>query len=1075
MPTTIDSSSVSCYGKSRNRCDSDTNEKTQIFKTKVDLLNCKPEDVKLKMEGNRVIIEGKLFNNRYKERPTHFSKHYIMPENCDLKRMRYTITSDGVYITAPKRDVVECSEFPKLEDSCTNNCVDLNDRFEIRLNVQDYKPEDIKIKVNCNTITIKAKSLQETGMKRVIKTYSLPDCCEITRLERRFTPQGHLILSIPKFLGLFCDTKKANLQNVDDETKNDVKCKFNISTEKFEIKIDVSKYRPEDINIIQQKRMVTIEGKTSKKFCKTEEKFEKTFVLPPDYDVSKIDRKFHSDGILVVSVPRAEGKVMEEFKTFLPENSICDMKIKDEYVEIKLNIIGFEPEEITIKLTGKNTITIEGKQSNQKGRIAKSFMKSYLLPTDCDTKKTKKYLSSTGVLTVRIPRNRRTCSLDNLSEIVDDKNSFSTGTRRGSLDNLSEPDEQVLVDSAELDKDKFEMKFNVHGFSTEDIYVKINKNIVTVECKHSDPRKVIVKSYLVPKAFDLNALHTYITHDDILIVTIPKYKSQSHNNIDRYSNSNPTNNSYNNKGHITQRVGDNYIIKVDIRGYNNNDISLDIKGQTILVQGGHLGNHTISKSFSKKFVVPPTYNVEALTYYISAEGFLIVEIPINPTGQNEVAPKLYTFPEQKNTTKPYGNQYHDNHNPQSNFKRHSNIPSYHRQHHYTADRHSVEPDGFNPMQKSYFSSTPNIREKSPNNYIKDRFSSAFDSEGNEVYQVYVDVRNCYEEDINLIMKDNNFRVEGRKKYYDGLGNPSGVFAKNFSVPGEFDMKMLQSRLENGILIVEVPKYESHRKNDNEEPYIGKDLLSNVKIGRDNILVEMDASGLKIEDFEITTFKNVLTIGVLKGGSDRFKTKVDLPDDAIIDGIMKTITSDGKLLVTVPRKFQNFVEKSIPDLADAIEYEESSEIIKSKNRKSCLVLSKHPEKSKSVKFLVDGFENETDDDMKFATLPRSTRCKSYTNVFLEGQDDKQVNNVLVGNNFELKIFVPHHEPDEVIVKIRGSTITIEGTKKNDERNIYFSKNFFKTYLIPKNIDVSQLKTTFIDNYLIITAPRNDLEQ
>lgn len=1054
MPTSIDSTSTSCYRKLRNRIDSDSIEDKKIFKTKVDLLNCRPEDVKLKMEGNRVIIEGKLFNSKAKEIPTQFSKHYIMPENCDLKKMKYTITPDGVYITAPKKELEESCDFPKLEDTCTNNCIDLTDRFEIRLNVQDFKPEDIKIKVNGNTITIKAKRLEETGMKRVIKNYSLPDTCEITRIERRFTPQGHLILSIPKFLGLFCDTKNPNQNH---QKGNNVKCKFNITSEKFEIKIDVSNYRPEDINIIQQKRMVTIEGKSRKRPCKSEERFEKIFVLPSDYDVSKIDRKFHSDGILVVSVPRSEGKIIEDFKTFLPENAICDMKINDEYVEIKLDITGYKVEEITIKLTGKNTITIEGKQICPKGRISKSFMKSYLLPTDCDTKKIKKHITSTGVLIVRITRNKRTCSLDNLS-IIDEKKNFSSFGKSGSLDNLNEKDDHAMVDSAELDKEKFEMKFNVCGFSTEDIYVKTNKNIVTIECKHSNPGKGIVKSYSVPKAYNLNALHTYITHDDILIVTIPSFNSQSQGTLDR-NNTNNTN--QNDKGHVTQKVGENYMIKVDIRGYNNNDISLECKGQTIIVQGDHLGNQTLSSSFSKTFQVPPTYNVEALTYYISADGFLLVEIPkkLIPT---EAEPTMYTFPEQKI------NNPSRSHSNTQKFNRNSDIP-YNQQNKYLKNEDFHDTDRLNSIYRKLYNSTPNIPQKVVTN---DKIGTSYDSEGNELYHVFVDVRNCYEEDINIRINGNTFRVEGRKMYNESSAIPTD-FVKKFDVPSRFDINGLQTRLQNGILIVEVPRYRSERKITTQEVYSGKDLLSNVKIGQDNIIIEMDASGLKIEDFEMTTHKNVLSIEVLKGQPNKFKTKVDLPDDAIIDDITKTITAEGKLLVKVPRHFQTKIEKCIPEYpASTKDYEENTLFIKNEKRKSCLVLSKNvPEKSKSVKFLVDGFENKKDDDLKFATLPRSTRCKSYNSVFLDDQFDGKIKNTL-GDHFELKIFVPHHDPDEVIVKIRGSTITIEGKKKNDERNTYFAKNFFKTYLMPNNINTNHLKTTFIDDFLIITAPKND---
>ncbi|KAK9869898.1 hypothetical protein WA026_003618 [Henosepilachna vigintioctopunctata] len=1074
MPSTADSSLTSCYGKSRNNDISDTLEENKIFKTKVDLLNCRPEDVKLKIEGNRVIIEGKLLNKgRSKEKPTYFSKHYIMPENCDLDQMRYTITPEGVYITAPRRDTEHNTISPKLEENCTTNCVDLKDKFEIRLDVSDFRPEDIKIKVNGNTITIKAKRLQETGMKRVIKTYTLPNNCEITKLERRFTPQGLLLLTVPKFLGIIFENTKEKLQN-------NVKCKFDITSEKFEIKIDVTNYKQQDINIIQQKRMVTVEGKRCRKTGELE-RFDKTFVLPPDYDITKIDRKFHADGVLVIAIPRVEGKEIEDFKTFLPENAICDMDIKEDYVEIRLDIVGYATEDITIKVVGKHTITIEGKQIHGKGKINKSFMKSYILPSDCDTKRIKKHITSNSVLVVRVPRSKRTCSLDDLS-IVSGQTMYANSTKNGSVDNLSEQDDQAMVDSAELDKEKFEMKFNVQGFQTEDIYVKINKNIVSIECRHPSPGKGIIKSYLVPKEFDLKALQTFITHDDVLVVTIPRLKSEKYENfshkstndsIPAYTPETPSVSKYTN-----EKIGENYVIKVDIRGYNNNDISLDIEGQHILVQGGHLGNNPISKSFSKKFNIPPNYNVDKLIYYISAGGFLIIEIPNkHPDSPNRLDPKLYTFNRDSPSTPDYfniDNQDHYKTTNRTNNEEYRISEDSTRQYRYPNNNIVAKECPKKPSRQLNLRKLKNEK-YSPilDNMKRENNSGSIsrDENGNEVFHMNIDMRDYPQKEIDVKIKGQNLTVDGKSNHY----NKGGFVPQTFAVPKDFNMREVKTKFQEGILLIDIPKFKPEVSLEKHIPIRERDILSNVKIGRENIIIEIDSSDLLIEDFEITTNRNLLKIEVLKENSeigDKFKTAVDLPDDCIIDEITKKITTDRKLLVTVPRKFSEEKFSHSPIL----EEDSEDEIIndKANYRRSCLVLSKtnSGEKSKSVKFLDDGTENE-ESSVKFATLPKSAKSKSYNSVFLpESSSSKATENLYSNENFELKIYVPHHEPDEVIVKLRGSTITIEGKKRNDKGNIYFSKNFFKMYTVPKHIDTSQLKTTFLNDYLVITAPKKE---
>ncbi|KAK9881644.1 hypothetical protein WA026_017164 [Henosepilachna vigintioctopunctata] len=79
---------------------------------------------------------------------------------------------------------------------------------------------------------------------------------------------------------------------------------------------------------------------------------------------------------------------------------------KDKF-QVNLDVQQFKPEEITVKATGNNTITIEGKHEEKEddhGFISRQFVRRYVLPKDCDYSKVESKLSSDGVLTITAPR-----------------------------------------------------------------------------------------------------------------------------------------------------------------------------------------------------------------------------------------------------------------------------------------------------------------------------------------------------------------------------------------------------------------------------------------------------------------------------------------------------------------------------------------------------------------------------------------------------------------------------------------------------------------------------------------------
>lgn len=75
--------------------------------------------------------------------------------------------------------------------------------------------------------------------------------------------------------------------------------------------------------------------------------------------------------------------------------------------EVKLDVEQFKPEEITVKVTGKNTVTIEGKhkeKQDEHGFISRHFVRKYVLPEGHDMTSITSNLSSDGVLSIAAPR-----------------------------------------------------------------------------------------------------------------------------------------------------------------------------------------------------------------------------------------------------------------------------------------------------------------------------------------------------------------------------------------------------------------------------------------------------------------------------------------------------------------------------------------------------------------------------------------------------------------------------------------------------------------------------------------------
>lgn len=74
--------------------------------------------------------------------------------------------------------------------------------------------------------------------------------------------------------------------------------------------------------------------------------------------------------------------------------------------QVSLDVQQFAPEEMSVKVVGKNVV-VEGKheeKQDEHGWISRQFVRKYIVPEQCDIDQLKSSLSSDGILMITVPR-----------------------------------------------------------------------------------------------------------------------------------------------------------------------------------------------------------------------------------------------------------------------------------------------------------------------------------------------------------------------------------------------------------------------------------------------------------------------------------------------------------------------------------------------------------------------------------------------------------------------------------------------------------------------------------------------
>ncbi|KAJ8955718.1 hypothetical protein NQ318_008590 [Aromia moschata] len=133
--------------------------------------------------------------------------------------------------------------------------------------------------------------------------------------------------------------------------------------------------------------------------------FHDPFYYRPNYE---LELWRNPEDLLESYIPRSLTNLEElrNLRSLLQDTGATVSSDKDKF-QANFDVQQFKPEEISVKVTGDNSITIEGKHEEKRdehGYISRHFVRRYVLPENCDIKQVQSKLSSDGVLTITAPK-----------------------------------------------------------------------------------------------------------------------------------------------------------------------------------------------------------------------------------------------------------------------------------------------------------------------------------------------------------------------------------------------------------------------------------------------------------------------------------------------------------------------------------------------------------------------------------------------------------------------------------------------------------------------------------------------
>jgi len=358
-------------------------------------------------------------------------------------------------------------------------------KFKLEYSIGNFDPEEISVKTEGHTLRVHALRDKNDGGHREHKEFkrdcTIPANVDPEAITSHLTPEGVLVLEAPVVLAA-----------------------------------------------IEDKRKAAIEDRRSSSSPST------VLASSAANDDDHVALRTDSPSQTALATATAKPKFGRQNSAVI-EEADGGRKIKLEF-----NLEGFNPEDLSLKVTPENTLKIEAIHEEAKGGSTskKEFRREIGLPESADASNMKSVMNAEGILTVDIPV--PTPAYNALPAIPNQfeatmptppaLSQAAVAMDAAAIANLpAQFQTTVNTEAVTVDKENGvqRVKFNVQNFQPEEIDLKVVDNILRVHAVHkstadgSNVHREYSRQFTLPEGIDLEAMKSTLSEEGILEVEVP--------------------------------------------------------------------------------------------------------------------------------------------------------------------------------------------------------------------------------------------------------------------------------------------------------------------------------------------------------------------------------------------------------------------------------------------------------------------------------------------------------------------------------------------------------------------------
>ena len=180
----------------------------------VPLNQYKPEEITIEVDSDKVTLQGQHRSEREDGFDTNeFKRVFKLPQDIDPTTVTSRTTQDGGAL------VIEGSKLLEEKED--------DGKFEIKLDVSGFKPEEIKVQIRGNELSVSGKHKSEDGEVYRSRRYSrrivLPDDVVLGSVSSRLSKEGLLTIEASRDPALLISERAVDVTMETDEPEDEPK------------------------------------------------------------------------------------------------------------------------------------------------------------------------------------------------------------------------------------------------------------------------------------------------------------------------------------------------------------------------------------------------------------------------------------------------------------------------------------------------------------------------------------------------------------------------------------------------------------------------------------------------------------------------------------------------------------------------------------------------------------------------------------------------------------------------------------------------------------------------------------